>query len=321
MKNVFITGVAGFIGFHTAQRLLSEGCNVMGIDNMSDYYDVTLKEARLNILLKHPQFSFWKADINDTERLIGLFKGTKFDVVCHLAGQAGVRDSIDHPFNYIDINIRGTNSLFEAMVKTDHKKVVYASSSSVYGKYKDVDQPASLYGLTKRVNELQAFYYKELYGLESIGLRFFTVYGPYGRPDMAIFGFTKKIMEGSSINVYNHGELSRDFTYVSDIVDGIFKSLLVCSEGTLKENPDKSPVVFDLGKGSPDKLMDMITLLGNKIDLPVDMNFVEMQAGDVLETKADIEPAKVALGYSPKVPLHEGIDHFVDWYKVFYTKK
>lgn len=338
-NKVLVTGAAGFIGFHVVKTLLeTTGFEVVGLDNINDYYPMTLKFERLRELGVHPdfirygkkiageekeRFDFVRMDLTDEKSLTELFDVSGFDYVIHLAAQAGVRYSIDNPNAYIQSNIVGFNNILEACRSYPVKHLVYASSSSVYGLNKEqpfsvnhkVDQPASLYAATKKSNELMAHTYSHLFGIPTTGLRFFTVYGPWGRPDMAPMLFAKAITNGDPIKVYNEGKMSRDFTYVSDIVDGVCRVL----ENIPTPNPNGILYrVFNIGNSNPVQLMDFIEILGKELGKKVDMNFMPMQDGDVVSTYADITEMTETVGYRPKVSIDEGVHHFVQWYKGFY---
>jgi UDP-glucuronate 4-epimerase len=305
-----VTGGAGFIGFHTARRLLEEGHEVVVIDNFNDYYDVKLKRHRASLLKKA---KFYEIDISDYKAVCDVFKKEKFSKVIHLAAQAGVRYSLTNPFVYVESNVMGTLNIFEACRHNNVKDIVYASSSSVYGgnqkvpfSEKDrVDQPISLYAMTKRSDELMAYSYHHLYGLNLTGLRFFTVYGPYGRPDMAAWIFAKNIREGKPIDVFNKGLMKRDFTFVADIVDGIIKS------------SDKSlPCeVINLGNNKPVELDYFISLIEKNMGRKAKKNLLPMQQGDVPATWADISKAKKLLEWEPKTKIEAGISEFIKWFK------
>lgn len=314
---ILITGTAGFIGFSLAKVLLERGAEVFGIDNFNDYYDVSLKEDRNKILEKYDNFNLYKLDISDLKQLEEVFKENKFDKVCHLAAQAGVRYSIENPYVYIDSNIVGFVNMINLTKDNNIESFIYASSSSVYGNSQEVpfsedmevNQPISLYAATKRSNELMAYTYNRLFGLKTVGLRFFTVYGPWGRPDMAIFKFVKNISEGKEIDVYNYGKgLKRDFTYIDDIVNGILKVI----ESDLEND------VLNLGKGKPDSLEEMILTIERELGIEAKKNLLPMQKGDVLITYSDTEKARKMLGYNPETNLNVGIRNFVQWYKEYY---
>lgn len=313
---VFITGVAGFIGYYVAKQLIKEGHSVFGIDNLNDYYDQQLKDERLFWLRMEPnndkQFQFRYADLRNYKKLEQYLTEYQPDVILHLAAQAGVRHSLDHPEEYIESNVVGTFNLFEAAKKTGHKNIVYASSSSVYGDSQDTDHPVSLYAATKKTTELLAHSYHKTNGMNMLGLRFFTVYGPLGRPDMAYFTFTKKILAGQTIDVYNHGNLSRDFTYVTDIADGVV--------GAIKDVYTSLPDcrVCDLGGGHPYTLMEFITTIEKTMNKEAIKNYVPMQTGDVKETLSDNTKAREWFGYNPKTTLEQGIREFYSWYMEYY---
>ncbi|MFT6882297.1 MAG: UDP-glucuronate 4-epimerase [Marinoscillum sp.] len=339
-KKILVTGAAGFIGFHLVKMLMesSEEYEVIGLDNINDYYPMTLKFERLKELGIHPdfirygkvtksrlydRFQFTRVDISDEKALTDLFKNSSLDYVIHLAAQAGVRYSIDNPRAYIQSNVVGFNNILEACREYPVKHLVYASSSSVYGLNNEqpfsvnhkVDQPASLYAATKKSNELMAHTYSHLFGIPSTGLRFFTVYGPWGRPDMAPMLFAKAISNGEAINVYNNGNMQRDFTYVSDIVTGVCGVL----ESIPKPNHNNVPYrIFNIGNSKPVQLMDFIDVLGKALGVEVKKNFMPMQEGDVVSTYADVTELKKETGYEPKTSIEEGIESFVKWYKAFY---
>lgn len=334
MSKILITGAAGFIGFHLTEKLLQQGQEVFGIDNLNDYYDVTLKTSRLDILSKSPNFKFQKISLEDSVLLDKLFTEFKPTHVVNLAAQAGVRYSIENPKAYIDSNLVGFAHILECCRhhKTDH--LVFASSSSVYGanisspfKTSDnVDHPLSLYAATKKANELLAHTYANLYKLPCTGLRFFTVYGPWGRPDMAYFKFTKAIIEGKPIDVYNNGNMLRDFTYIDDIVDGIMR--VIPRPPIINKNWDADKVdpstsfapykIYNIGHNKPEKLMDMIAILEQAIGQQAVKNYLPMQAGDVPATYADIDDLTHDTGFIPETSLSDGLQKFVSWYKDFY---
>lgn len=347
---ILVTGTAGFIGYHLAKKLLERGDTVIGLDNINDYYDVNLKYARLNelgidrekieenILVEsstNPNHSFIKCDLENTDVINKLFKNEKFDAVCNLAAQAGVRYSLENPRAYIDSNIVGFLNILEACRHNDVKNLSYASSSSVYGLNKSqpfktsdhTDHPVSLYAATKKSNEMMAHTYAHLYNIQCTGLRFFTVYGPFGRPDMAPMLFTDAILNDRAIKVFNHGNMSRDFTYVADIVDGIINVIDNPAQSNTNFNaeipsPDisKAPyIVYNIGNNAPVSLMEFIETLEDKIGKIADKNFLPMQAGDVVSTYADTNDLIKDFDYKPDTNLADGIDEFVEWYKEFYV--
>lgn len=329
-----VTGAAGFIGFHLCQRLLAAGHQVVGIDNLNSYYAVSLKQDRLEQLTDHSQFHFYKLDVADRDSIAELFNREQFDRVIHLAAQAGVRYSLDNPLAYADSNLTGFVTILEGCRHHHIQHLVFASSSSVYGlnakmpfsTTDDVDHPVSLYAATKKSNELMAHAYAHLYGLPVTGLRFFTVYGPWGRPDMALFKFTKAMLAGEAIDVYNQGHLSRDFTYVDDIVEGVVRIADLVPQpdpqwnaatGTPRDS--SAPYrIFNIGNGSPVKLMDFIQALETALGIPAKKNMLPMQAGDVLATWADTADLFDAVGYQPSMSVTEGVQNFVDWYRSYY---
>ncbi|HIF5761381.1 TPA: NAD-dependent epimerase [Raoultella ornithinolytica] len=328
-----VTGAAGFIGFHTCKRLLEAGHQVVGLDNMNDYYDVNLKQARLD-LLQSSLFSFHKVDLADRQGIAELFAGEKFNRVIHLAAQAGVRYSLENPHAYADSNLIGYLNILEGCRHHKVEHLLYASSSSVYGLNRkmpfstddSVDHPVSLYAATKKANELMAHTYSHLYCIPTTGLRFFTVYGPWGRPDMALFKFTKAMLEGKSIDVYNYGKMKRDFTYVDDIVEAIVRVQDVIPqpnpEWTVENgSPAKSSApyrVYNIGNSSPVELMDYITALEEALGMIAEKNMMPIQPGDVLETSADTKPLYDLVGFRPQTTVNEGVKNFVDWYKEYY---
>jgi len=318
---ILVTGAAGFIGFHVTQTLLRRGDDVVGIDNLNDYYDPRLKHDRLNILEKENGFSFYKTDIADSEAMESIFKDTQPDCVIHLAAQAGVRYSLENPHAYIQSNIVGHLNILEGCRHTiSVKRLVYASSSSVYGgntkqpfSVEDrVDHPVSLYAATKKSDELMSECYARLYGIQCVGLRFFTVYGPWGRPDMAYFSFTQKILNDEAIPVFNHGKMKRDFTYIDDVVQGILASMSVEIE---EDVPHK---IYNLGNNKAEELSDFIAVIEQSLDKAAKKDYLPMQAGDVVETYADIETSAADLNYHPSVPIKTGIPQFIKWYKEYY---
>lgn len=317
MSKIIVTGVAGFIGSAVAKALLDKGNKVIGVDNLNDYYDVELKEARLDHFFKdNNNFEFHKVDFSDFSEMRKIFLENKIDKIIHLGAQAGVRYSLENPFAYLKSNIDGTIVIFELAKEFDVKNVVYASSSSVYGGNKkipfsvkdDVNKPISLYAATKRSNELMAYTYHHLFGLHMVGLRFFTVYGPWGRPDMALFKFTKNIIEGKPIDVYNFGKMRRDFTFITDIVEGVL----------LAVDFDFEYEIFNLGNSNSVELDYFISLIEKELGKKAIKNLMEIQPGDVPETFADIGYTMEKLGWEPKVNIEYGIKKFVEWYRGFY---
>lgn len=329
-----VTGAAGFIGFHVSQRLLAAGHQVVGIDNLNDYYDISLKQARLD-QLSSADFHFVKMDLADTSAMAALFAEHKFDRVIHLAAQAGVRYSLENPHAYAQANLVGHLNVLEGCRHNKVQHLLYASSSSVYGLNRkmpfstddSVDHPVSLYAATKKANELMSHTYSHLYGLPTTGLRFFTVYGPWGRPDMALFKFTKAILDGKSIDVYNYGKMKRDFTYIDDIVEAIVRLQDVIPEAnsdwtveTGSPATSSAPYrVYNIGNSSPVELMDYITALEEAIGVKAEKNMMPMQPGDVLETSAETQPLYDLVGFRPQTSVKDGVKNFVDWYRAFYN--
>jgi UDP-glucuronate 4-epimerase len=315
--HILVTGAAGFIGSHLSHKLLDLGHTVVGLDNFNDYYTVQLKRDRHTLLSKRDGYTGVEVDLCDYDRLTALFHQNSFDRVCHLAAQAGVRYSITHPFVYQKANIEGFLSILEACRHAGTPRLVYASSSSVYGgntklpfsESDAVDHPVSLYAATKKANELMAHTYTHLYGLQTVGLRFFTVYGPWGRPDMAMWLFTEAMIQGKTIPVFNNGQMQRDFTFVDDIVQGIVGSLF--SE---KLAPYE---VFNIGNHRSENLLDMIGILGQALGVTPKMEFLPLQPGDVPATYADITQIQTKCGYHPTTPISIGIPRFVEWYKAY----
>ncbi len=331
---VLVTGAAGFIGSHLSHRLLAAGNEVIGLDNLNDYYDVSLKEARLKRLTEQCGFRFVKMDVADRPSMEELFLEEQFDRVVHLAAQAGVRYSLQNPHAYIDSNIVGFTNILEGCRHNAIKHLVYASSSSVYGAnesmpfsvHDNVDHPVSLYAATKKANELMAHAYSHLYSLPTTGLRFFTVYGPWGRPDMAYFLFTRAILAGESIDVFNHGNMQRDFTYIDDVVEGVIRVLGHTAEANLAwdgKEPDpgssKAPWrVYNIGNASPVKLGNFIAAIEKALGIDAKKNFLDMQPGDVQATYADVANLMRDMDYRPVTPVNEGVQQFVDWYRAYY---
>ncbi|WP_305845666.1 NAD-dependent epimerase [Photobacterium kishitanii] len=333
---ILVTGAAGFIGAQVCEKLLEKGMDVVGLDNLNDYYDINLKQERLNSFKLHNSFKFKKIDISNSQYISKLFEEEKFDKVIHLAAQAGVRYSIENPMAYADSNLVGFLNILEACRHNNIQHLVYASSSSVYGLNEktpfstsdSVDHPVSLYAATKKSNELMAHSYSHLYGIPTTGLRFFTVYGPYGRPDMAPFIFTKKILDGEVIDINNNGDMWRDFTYIDDIVEGVIRITDVIPQknetwSVEHGSPATSSApysIYNIGHGSPINLMDFIKAIESELGIEAKKNFRGMQAGDVYQTYADTQDLFKAIGYKPKVGVQEGVANLVRWYKEFYNK-
>jgi UDP-glucuronate 4-epimerase len=331
---IFVTGAAGFIGFHVAKRLLERGDEVAGIDNLNDYYDPSLKEARLDLLRPFPRFSFERADIGDSAAMQRLFAERRPARVVHLAAQAGVRYSLTNPYAYIESNVTGFLNIIEGCRHNGVEHLVFASSSSVYGantkqpfsEHDNVDHPVSLYAATKKANELMAHTYANLFGVPSTGLRFFTVYGPWGRPDMALFRFTRGILAGEPIDVYNAGNMVRDFTYIDDIAEGIVRVL----DHTAAPDPAWSGAapdparsfapyrLFNIGNGRPVQLLEYIAVIERCLGLKAKMNLLPMQLGDVPATMADISELEKAVGFRPQTTVDLGVAKFIDWYQSYY---
>jgi UDP-glucuronate 4-epimerase len=333
---LLLTGAAGFIGFHTSQILLARGDEVVGLDNLNDYYDPTLKQARLAILQKFPNFRFVKLDVADRPGMAALFAQEKFQRVIHLAAQAGVRYSIQNPLAYIDSNVVGFANILEGCRHNGVEHLVYASTSSVYGAntnmpfsvHQNVDHPLSFYAATKKANELMAHTYAHLYQLPVTGLRFFTVYGPWGRPDMALFLFTKNILAGKPIDVFNYGNHRRDFTYVDDIAQGVVRAM----DRPARPNPDwnsdapdpgtsKGPYrLYNIGNNQPVELMRYIECIEKSLGKQAQKNLLPLQAGDVPDTFADVEDLVQDVGYKPATPVEEGVRRFIEWYLGYYRQ-
>ena len=329
-----MTGVAGFIGMHSAKKLLDDGHEIMGIDNLNDYYDVTLKKDRLKVLESYKHFRFLKLDIKDQKDVLDLFKKETPQRVLHLAAQAGVRYSIQNPYVYIDSNIQGFINILEGCraIKTEH--LVFASSSSVYGgnekvpfsEHDNVDHPISLYAATKKANELMAHTYSHLYQIPTTGLRFFTVYGPWGRPDMALFLFTKAILQDQPIDIFNHGKMIRDFTYVDDIVESLVRiidKIATPNASFDTKNPDPATSdapyrIFNIGNNQPTPLVDYIAAIESALDKKAIKNLMDMQPGDVPLTSADTSELNQWVNFKPNTPIKKGVKQFVDWYKNYY---
>ena len=318
MKKILVTGAAGFIGFHLCKSLLDDGYVVFGIDNINDYYDPSLKYARLEHLKPYKNFKFEKVDIADRDTITQSFQTFKPNKVVNLAAQAGVRYSLENPYAYMDANLVGFLNILELCRHNDVEGLIYASSSSVYGgnaktpfSVEDrVDNPISIYAASKKANELIANSYSHLYGLHTTGLRYFTVYGPWGRPDMAMFIFTKNILECKPIPVFNNGKMKRDFTFIDDIING--------TKSAISNNYRCE--IFNLGNNRSEQLMDMIALIEKELGVKANVNLLPMQAGDVSESHADIDYSFKKLGYQPSVSINKGIPLFIEWYKMFYNK-
>ena len=334
MSRILVTGSAGFIGFHTARRLLARGDTVVGLDNINDYYSVQLKLDRLKQLESAAGFRFVKLDLADREPLAQLFASERFDLVVHLAAQAGVRYSLENPGVYVSSNLVGFTNILEGCRHTGVKHMVYASSSSVYGAntqmpfsvHQNVDHPVSLYAATKKANELMAHTYSHLFRLPTTGLRFFTVYGPWGRPDMALFLFTRAILAGQPIDVFNHGRMRRDFTYIDDIVEGVLRVMDRTAQpdpqwSSARPDPGTSSApyrVYNIGNNRPVELLEMISLVEQCLGRTAVKNFLPMQPGDVPETYADVDDLVRDTGFRPATPLPDGIARFIEWYRAYY---
>lgn len=336
-EKILVTGAAGFIGFHLAALLVKSGHNVVGIDNLNDYYDPNLKKSRLGILNSQPGFTFHLMDLNDQPSLLKLFRENSFKVVINLAAQAGVRYSITNPYAYLDSNLSGFLNILEACRHVKPEHLIYASSSSVYGAnrkmpfsvHDNVDHPLALYAASKKANELMAHAYSNLYQIPTSGLRFFTVYGPWGRPDMALFLFTKAILEGQPIDIFNHGKMKRDFTYVDDIVESITRLMFKPAQPNpnwsgLAPDPGTSFApyqIFNIGNSQPVELLDFIHQIEKKLDKVAVKNLLPLQDGDVPETYADVADLERWIDFKPKTTIEAGIDKFIDWYLDYYKTK
>ena len=334
-KNVLVTGAAGFIGFQLSRRLLSDGVRVTGLDNLNPYYDVQLKKDRLDKLLSDDKFAFANLDLVDREALDALFNNSDFDVVVNLAAQAGVRYSLTNPQAYVDSNLVGFVNILECCRHHEVKHLVFASSSSVYGANTDmpfsihhnVDHPVSLYAATKKANELMAHTYSHLYGLCCTGLRFFTVYGPWGRPDMALFLFTKAITEGKPIKVFNHGKMQRDFTYIDDIIEGVVRVMARLPEPNPDwrgDDPDPGTSyapykVYNIGNNNPVELLEFIEEIEKALGREAQKEFLDLQPGDVPATYADVDDLMQDVGFKPETSIATGIRRFIDWYQDYYA--
>ncbi len=333
-ERFFITGTAGFIGFHLAKLCLDRGHEVIGYDIVNDYYDPRIKEARLKMLEHYPGFTFHRANLTDKETMFSVFKASKPDIVVNLAAQAGVRYSLENPSAYVDANVVGFMNILEACRYHDVKHLTYASTSSVYGantnmpftEHEGVNHPLTLYAATKKANEMMAHTYSHLFRLPTTGLRFFTVYGPWGRPDMALFLFTKNILEGKPINVFNHGKHRRDFTYVGDIVEGVYRTAMRPAQ----VNPDWDPMnpdpatsnapfrVYNIGNNATVELLDYIRVLEEKLGKKAELNLLPLQLGDVPDTFANVDDLVRDTGFKPATSVETGVGHFVDWYRDYY---
>ncbi|MBE9237568.1 NAD-dependent epimerase [Anabaena aphanizomenioides LEGE 00250] len=331
---ILVTGAAGFIGFHLSQRLLNRGDEVIGLDNLNNYYDVSLKQARLAQLQSQQLFTFAQLDLADQEGINNLFTTHQFDVVVNLAAQAGVRYSLQNPHAYINSNILGFTNILEGCRHSQVKHLVFASSSSVYGAntktpfsiHDNVDHPISLYAASKKANELMAHTYSHLYGLPTTGLRFFTVYGPWGRPDMALFLFTKAILSGQTIDVFNYGKMKRDFTYIDDIIEGLVRVTDNIPQGNPHwsgDKPDpgtsKAPYkIYNIGNNNPVELLHFIEVIEDCLGMKAQKNMLPLQPGDVTMTYADVDDLIADVGFKPATPIDVGISRFIDWYRNYY---
>jgi len=334
-QNVLVTGAAGFIGYHLAERLLEDGCRVVGLDNLNPYYDVALKEARLERLQKKPNFTYVQMDLAEHKQLLDLFARSGFDVVVNLAAQAGVRYSLENPHAYVDSNLVGFVNLLECCRHHAVQHLVFASSSSVYGAntampfsvHHNVDHPLSLYAATKKANELMAHTYSHLYQLPCTGLRFFTVYGPWGRPDMALFLFTRAILENRPIQVFNHGKMQRDFTYIDDIIEGVIRvmgRLPAANPDWSADAPDPGTSyapykIYNIGNNNPVELIKFIEVIETALGKQATRQFMDLQPGDVVATYADVDDLMQDVGFKPATPIEVGIGRFVEWYRRFYN--
>ncbi|HIB32325.1 MAG TPA: SDR family NAD(P)-dependent oxidoreductase [Candidatus Marinimicrobia bacterium] len=323
MKKILVTGVAGFIGYHLAKRLLEKGYELAGLDNLNNYYDPQLKKDRLEQLINHPNFKFTKIDFTDQDKTRFFFKKQPFEQVIHLGAQAGVRYSLENPQAYIDANLTGFLNILEGCRQHNIRNVIYASSSSVYGgnikspfsENDRVEQPLSLYGASKIANEAMAHAYAHLYNIQMIGLRFFTVYGPWGRPDMALFLFTKSILNGEPIQVFNQGKHARSFTYIDDIIEAMFRLIKKTEAGSTKFEKNE---IFNIGGSESVKLMRFIKIIENNLGLEANIEYLPLQPGDVKKTNSDNRKLESIVGYSPQIDIETGIKHFIEWYKKYY---
>ncbi|MBF2074611.1 MAG: NAD-dependent epimerase [Synechococcales cyanobacterium C42_A2020_086] len=335
MSKILVTGAAGFIGFHLCQKLLAQGYSVVGLDNLNNYYDVSLKQARLAQIQPKPNFQFHLLDLADRPTIAQLFNEQRFDIVVNLAAQPGVRYSLVNPHAYIDSNLVGFTNILEGCRHSAVNHLVFASSSSVYGAntrlpfsvHDSVDHPISLYAATKKANELMAHTYSHLYGLPVTGLRFFTVYGPWGRPDMALFSFTQAILSGQPIKIFNHGKMRRDFTYIDDIVEGILRlmqSIPQPNTAWSSANPDpgtsQAPYrIYNIGNNQPVELMHLISVLETCLGKTAIRNLLPLQPGDLIETYADVSDLVRDVGFMPSTPIEVGVERFVTWYRNYYN--
>lgn len=333
---ILVTGAAGFVGFHLSNALLDNNIEIVGLDNMNDYYDPQLKKDRLALLKEKDNFTFYQVDLKDKADVDNLFEKEKPTHVVHLAAQAGVRYSIENPHAYVDSNLIGFMNILEGCRNNPVEHLLYASSSSVYGGNKvapfstnhNVDHPVSLYAATKKSNELMAHTYSHLYNIPTTGLRFFTVYGPYGRPDMAYFSFTNRILKGETIDVYNHGNMERDFTYIDDIVSGIEKLIDKAPQANEDWDEEKDDIsesfapykIYNIGNNSPIKLMRFINALESALGKEADKNYMDMQPGDVKRTYADMTDLEQDINFKPSTTIEEGLEKFVSWYSDYYSK-
>jgi UDP-glucuronate 4-epimerase len=336
-KNILVTGAAGFIGYHLSKRLLADGCHVVGVDSVNNYYDVQLKHDRLAQLEQFKRFKFFQTDLAEYDPLRSIFANTPVDAVVNLAAQAGVRYSLQNPQAYVNANLVGFSNILECCRHHKIKHLVFASSSSVYGAntkmpfsvHHNVDHPVSLYAASKKANELMAHTYSHLYDLPCTGLRFFTVYGPWGRPDMALFLFTKAILEDRPINVFNHGKMQRDFTYIDDIVEGVVRVLQKIPEPNPQwsgDSPDPGTSytrykLYNIGNNNPVQLSEFIEQIEKTLGKTAVKNYMDIQPGDVPATYADIQDLMNDVGFKPSTPLALGIQRFVDWYKTYYAQR
>ena len=322
MRKLLVTGAAGFIGYHLAKRLLEEDYKLTGIDDLNDYYSPQLKKDRLEQLIKHPNFEFIKIDFSDQSKTRSFFKKRSFDQIIHLGAQAGVRYSLENPQAYIDANITGFLNILEGCRCNNIGKMIYASSSSVYGNNKklpfsendQVKKPASLYGVSKIANEAMACSYANLFDIQMIGLRFFTVYGPWGRPDMALYLFTKSILNGEPIQVFNQGEHTRSFTYIEDIIEAMYRLIKITEKRSTKFEKNE---IFNIGGSKPVKLMHFIKIIENNLGLEANIKYLPLQQGDVKKTNSNNKKLESIISYSPQTNLETGIKNFIEWYKVY----